>query len=472
MNAPAPPLLDRFAAIVGSPYAIREASAVQPYLIEPRDKFAGRTPLVLRPGSVAEVAAIIQLANETGTGIVPQGGNTGLVGGQIPSATGDQILVSMSRLNRILAIDPEGDTMTVEAGVILADVQKAADDAGRLFPLSLASEGSCEIGGNLSTNAGGTEVLAYGNTRDLVLGIQVVLASGEVWDGLRTLRKDNTGYHMKDLFIGAEGTLGIITAAVLKLAPKPSGTSVAFVGLRRPADALALLNIARNAAGTALTAFELIPRIGLETVLTHIPGTRDPLAGRHDWYVLLQIYSGRSQADADGLVETIFTAGMEKDLVEDGVRAETIEQAEAIWRLRHSLSEVQKFEGGSIKHDVAVPIALAPTFIERASEAVVKTLPGCRPFPFGHLGDGNIHFNVSQPVDMDKQDFLGRWDAINAAVFAIVGEMGGTISAEHGIGVLKRDLLKTVKSPVEMDLMRRMKAALDPNGILNPGKVL
>lgn len=472
MNAPTQSLLDRFAAIVGSAYALRDQTAIAPYLIEPREKFHGRTPLVLRPGTTAEVAAIVKLAGAAGIAVVPQGGNTGLVGGQIPTEADNQILVSLSRLNRIRAIDPEGNTMTAEAGVILADAHRAADDVDRLFPLSLASEGSCEIGGNLSTNAGGTEVLAYGNTRDLVLGVEVVLASGEVWDGLRTLRKDNTGYHLKDLFIGAEGTLGIITAAVLKLVPKPRGTSVAFVGVSDPTAALALYHVARNAAGSALTAFELIPRIGLETVLKHIPGTRDPLAGEHAWYVLLQIHSGRSQADADEMIETIFGEAFDKGMVEDGTRAESIEQAEAIWRLRHSLSEVQKFEGGSIKHDVAVPIAAVPEFLERASAAVVAVVPGGRPFAFGHLGDGNIHFNLTQPVGMDKQAFLDRWEAVNAAVFAIIAELGGTISAEHGIGQLKREALKTVKSPVEMALMHKVKEMLDPKGTMNPGKVL
>jgi len=475
MNAPLPPaapLLDRFAAIVGPAHAIRDAAAMAAYLDEPRDKFHGRSPLVLRPGSVDEVAAILKLASETGTAIVPQGGNTGLVGGQVPDTSGTEVLLSLSRLNRIREVDPESDTLTAEAGVVLADVHQAAAAADRLFPLSLSSEGTCEIGGNLSSNAGGTNVLAYGNARELVLGLEVVLPSGEVWNGLRKLRKDNTGYDLKNLFIGAEGTLGVITAAVLKLWPRPRGTGVAFVGLKSPAAALGLLQVARRHAGGALTAFEFMADIALDTVLKHIPGTRAPLAGRHDWYVLLEIASPKSQADADLAVETIFEEGVGEDLVEDGVRAESLDQVNAFWRIRHSISEVQKFIGGSIKHDVALPLSRVPEFLDRAAAVVEEVIPGCRPFPFGHLGDGNVHYNVSQPPAMEKAAFLARWDEVNAAVHALVVALGGTVSAEHGIGVLKRDLLKTVKSPVELALMEKVKHVLDPLGIMNPGKVL
>lgn len=476
MDAKAPAiaadLIDRFAAIVGAQHALRDEASIAPHLIEPRARFIGRTPMVLRPGSVDEVSAILRLANETATPIVPQGGNTGLVGGQIPDLSGREVLVSLSRLNRIREVDTEGDTMTAEAGVILAEAQRTADAADRLFPLGLASEGSCEIGGNLSTNAGGTAVLAYGNMRNLVLGVEVVLASGEVWNGLRKLRKDNTGYDLRDLFIGAEGTLGIITAAVLRLFPRPRGKSVAFVGLKDPAAALRLLDVARQQAGAGLTAFELIPRIAIDVVLNYVPGTRDPIAGRHDWYALLEVSSSRSEADAEAMVEAIFGEGVAEGFVEDGVQARSLEQANAFWRIRHALSEVQKHEGGSIKHDVAVPVAAVPEFIARAGEAVTALIPGARPFPFGHVGDGNVHYNVSQPVGMDKAAFLARWDEVNGVVHAIVGELGGTISAEHGIGQLKREVLKAVKSPVEIDLMRRIKAAFDPNGIMNPGKVL
>ena len=472
MNAPTQPLLDRFAQIVGPAYAVRDPQSIQPYLIEPREKFHGRTPLVLRPGSVAEVAAILKLANETRTPVVPQGGNTGLVGGQIASEKGDEIVVSLSRLNRLRSVDPDNNTIIAEAGAILADVHKAADAVDRLFPLSLASEGSCEIGGNLSTNAGGTGVLAYGNTRDLVLGVEVVLPSGDIWNGLKILRKDNTGYDLKDLFVGAEGTLGIITAAVLQLVPKPRGISVAILAVENPTAALQLLHLARGHAGRSLTAFELIPRIGFEFVLRHAPGTRDPLAETYPWYVLMEYSSGRSQEDADEAVDAIFAAGFEAGLIDDGTRSQSAQQAAAFWHLRHMMSEVQKFEGGSIKHDVAVPLAAVPELLERAAADVTALIPGARPFPFGHMGDGNIHLNISQPVGADKDAFLARWEEVNELVHGIVGELGGTISAEHGIGRLKRDLLKKVKSPLEIDMMRRLKAAFDPNGIMNPGKVL
>ena len=476
MDAPTPPLddrlLDRFAAIAGERYALRDPQAVAPYLVELRDRYFGRTAMVLRPGSVAEVAAVLKLANETRTAIVPQGGNTGMVGGQIPDKSGGQIVLSLSRLDRIRAVDPEGDTMTVDGGVTLAAARAAADAADRLFPLSLASEGTCEIGGNLSTNAGGTAVLVYGNSRELCLGLEVVLASGEVWNGLRRLRKDNTGYDLRDLFIGAEGTLGVITGAVLKLFPKPRGAATAFVGLASPTAALALFRVARGIAGGALTAFELFPRIGIDFLLRHLPGARDPLAGRHEWYVLFDVSTLHAQAEADQLVEAIFGEGFDRGLAQDGMRAESVAQAEEVWRLRHSMSEVQRHEGGSIKHDVAVPVSAVPALIERASAAVAAAIPGVRPVPFGHIGDGNIHFNFSQPLGADKRAFLARWDEVNDIVHGVVVDLGGTISAEHGVGVMKRDLLKRVKSPLEIDMMRRLKTAFDPNGILNPGKVL
>ncbi len=465
-------LIARFAAIVGDAQALRDPADIAPYLVEPRNKFHGTTPLVLRPGSVAEVSAILKLASETGTPIVPQGGNTGVVGGQVPDASGRDVGVALSRLNRVREVDPAGDTMTVEAGVILAEAQRAAEAADRLFPLSLASEGSCEIGGNLSTNAGGTAVLAYGNARNLVLGLEVVLAGGEVWHGLRRLRKDNTGYDLRDLFVGGEGTLGIITAAVLRLFPRPRGTSVAFIGLKDPAAALKLLSVARGQASSGLTSFELIPRIAIDVVLKYVPGTRDPLAGRHDWYVLLEVSSSRSEADAEQTVEAIFGEGVASGCVEDGVQARSLDQANAFWRIRHTLSEVQKHEGGSIKHDIAVPVAAIPAFIDKANAAVTALIPGARPFPFGHVGDGNIHYNITQPEGADKAAFLARWGEVNEVVHAIVAEFDGTISAEHGIGQLKRGMLAAVKSPVEMEMMRKIKAVFDPQGILNPGKVL
>jgi len=461
-------LLDRFAAIVGSKYLITDAAAQEPYLVELRGLYHGRTPAVLRPGTVAEVAAILKLASETRTAVVPQGGNTGLVGGQIPHA--GELLLSLTRLDRIRDVDATSNTMTCEAGVVLAKVQDAAAAVERLFPLSLAAEGSCTIGGNLSTNAGGTAVLAYGNTRDLVLGLEVVLADGRVWNGLSKLKKDNTGYDLKNLFIGAEGTLGFITAAVLKLFPRPRAVETAYVGLASPADALALFNLAGERAGGTVTSFELMSRTSVEFALRHGPGCRDPLGTPHPWYVLIELSS--QAAGLRGALEDLLGAAAEQGHVTDATIAASLEQRKAFWHLRDMLSDVQRFEGGSIKHDVSVPIAAVPDFIARASAAVEALIPGCRPAAFGHLGDGNVHFNVSQPVGGDTAQYLARWDDMGAAVNRIVTVLHGSISAEHGIGQLKRDLLPDVKDPVALELMRALKRTLDPNGILNPGKVL
>ncbi|CAM5763638.1 D-2-hydroxyacid dehydrogenase [Labrys miyagiensis] len=464
-------LLARFAAIVGSRYAISDVDDQQPFLKEWRDRYHGKTPLVLLPGSVEEVSAILELADETGTPIVPQGGNTGLVGGQVPHATGNELLVSLRRLDRIRAVDPDSNTMDVEAGVTLQRVQEAADAAGRFFPLSLPSEGSCTIGGNIGTNAGGTGVIAYGNTRDLVMGLEVVLPGGRVWHGMRHLRKDNTGYDLRNLFIGAEGTLGIVTAAVVKLFPKPRSVGTAFIGVDSPANALNLLHEARANGGGTVTAFELMPRLGIDFVVRHVPGARDPIAAKYPWYVLLEV-STQAEGGVGEALEGMLMAAYEKGYAGDAVIASSLEQAADFWRLREQLSETQKFEGGSIKHDVSVPIRLVPAFLDKAVAAVEAFIPGSRPLPFGHLGDGNIHFNVSQPVGGDKKAFLDKWEATNAVVHGIVAEFHGSISAEHGIGQSKRALLPGVKDPVEMEMMRSIKATLDPKGIMNPGKVL
>jgi len=464
-----PDLIARFAAIVGQRYAVTDPTEIAPYLTEERGLYHGRSPLVLRPSSVAEVAAILKVANETRTPIVPQGGNTGLVGGQTPHQ--GEVLLSLRRLDRIREVDPTSNTMTCEAGVVLIKAQEAAAAAGRLFPLSLGAEGSCTIGGNLSTNAGGTGALAYGVARELVLGIEVVLADGRILNNLRKLKKDNTGYDLRHLFIGAEGTLGVITAAVLKLFPRPRAVETAFIGVPSPHAALALLNLAEERAGGMVTGFELIPRIALEFAVKHAPMCRDPLAGAHAWYVLLELCS---QA-RDGLrvqIEEILAAGAEHSLLEDATVAASLEQTNAFWLLRHHIADTQKYEGGSIKHDVSVPVNAVPDFIAEATAAVEAMIPGCRPVPFGHLGDGNIHYNVSQPVGADRASFLARWDQVNDAVFAVVAKLGGSISAEHGIGVMKRELLPGVKDPVAFELMRSFKRLLDPNGILNPGKVL
>jgi D-lactate dehydrogenase (cytochrome) len=461
-------LLARFAAIVGDRHAITDPRAQEPYLIELRGLYHGRTPMVLRPGTVAEVAAILKLADETRMPIVPQGGNTGLVGGQVPRA--GEIVLSLTRLDRIREVDPTSNTMTCEAGVVLAKAQEAAAAAERLLPLSLAAEGSCTIGGNLATNAGGTAVLAYGNARDLLLGLEVALADGRVWNGLSKLKKDNTGYDLKNLFVGAEGTLGVITAAVLKLYPRPRAVETAFVGLASPDDALKLLGLAGERAGGAVTSFELMSRLSVEFALRHGPGCRDPLGARHPWYVLVELSS--QTAELRGVLEDLLAAGAERGRIDDATIAASLDQTKAFWHLRNMLSEVQKHEGGSIKHDVSVPVAAVPEFIAAASAAVETMIPGCRPAPFGHLGDGNIHFNVSQPVGADTAAYLARWEEMSTLVHGIVTRLDGSISAEHGIGLLKRDLLPGVKDKVALELMRALKRTLDPNNILNPGKVL
>ncbi|KQK31070.1 hydroxyacid dehydrogenase [Bosea thiooxidans] len=464
-------ILDRMAGIVGAKNVVTDADAMVPYLKEWRDLFRGKAQAIVRPGTVAEVVELVKLAAETRTALVPQGGNTGLVGGQIPIGEGREIVLSLQRLDKIRAVDTDGDTMIVEAGVTLKRAQDAAEAAGRLFPLSLASEGSCTIGGNLSTNAGGTAVLAYGNARDLCMGLEVVLPDGRIWNGLRQLRKDNTGYDLKNLFIGAEGTLGIITAAVLKLFPMPAARATAFLAVPSPEAALELLNAAKAGAGGTLTTFELMPRVGLDFVLRHAAGARDPLSGPSPWYVLMEV-SAQVPAGLDEAVETFLGEALEKGIVTDAALAGSLTQRADFWKLREMLSEVQIHEGGSIKHDVSVPVHATPEFLNRAIAAVEAMVPGCRPVPFGHLGDGNIHFNVSQPVGADKAGFLANWSKMNEMVHAIVAELKGSISAEHGIGRLKRDLLPGVKDPVELDLMRSIKKTLDPQGIFNPGSVL
>ncbi len=472
MTPPSSETLEKFTAIVGPANTLSADQDISPYLIEPRERYIGKTALVLRPGSTAEVSQILALANETGTAIVPQGGNTGVVGGQIPFESGNEIIISLSRMNRIREVDASGNTMTVEAGVILQHVQEAADAVDRLFPLSLAAEGSCQIGGNLATNAGGIAVLAYGNARDLVLGLEVVLANGRIWDGLTTLRKDNMGYDLKNLFIGSEGTLGIITAATLKLFPKPKERSTAFLGLTNLRTATDLFSFVSEMAGPHLTGFELLPRIGLDFVLRHGEGVRDPLSDHYPWYVLMELSGFEADGALARLSERILEGALEVELIQDAAIASSLAQAQDFWRIRESLPDLQKPEGGSIKHDVSVPIAKIPEFIERANKAVEKLVPGARPIPFGHFGDGNIHYNVSQPTEMDKADYLAKWDSMAEVVHEIVLNLGGSISAEHGVGRMKRDELARVKGPEAMDLMRAIKQTFDPKGILNPGKVI
>lgn len=396
-------IIKQFTAITGENHAIRNRADIAPYLIEPRGIFHGQSPLVLKPGTVEEVSEILALASRTGTAIVPQAGNTGHVGGQVPIEDGTEIILSLSRLNKIRHVDVQGNTMTVEAGCILEDIHTAAHNADRLFPLSLGSQGSCQIGGNLSTNAGGTAVLAYGNTRQLCLGLEVVLPTGEIWNGLRRLKKDNTGYDLRDLFIGAEGTLGIITAAVIRLFPVPAGHQVAIAGLDDPHKALLALNLAQKKCDTALTGFEIMPRVGMEFTTTHIPGNRDPLQQPHDWYVLVDISSAQSEEAAAQLMEAFLQDALEADLINDAVIAQSQEQCQALWKLREDMSASQKPEGGSIKHDVSVPVAAVPDFMDKADHAVMQAMPNARIVAFGHMGDGNIHYNISQPKGADLQ---------------------------------------------------------------------
>jgi FAD/FMN-containing dehydrogenase len=457
-------------AIVGAKHVIVDPAGMEGFLQEPRDLFHGNALCVVQPGSTEEVAAILSLCHDTATAVVPQGGNTGLVGGQIPSSCGCEIVLSLSRMRAMREVDLASNTMTVEAGMVLARVQEAASRAGRLFPLSLGAEGSCTIGGNLATNAGGTNVIAYGNARDLVLGLEVVLADGRILSDLSKLKKNNTGYDLKHLFMGSEGTLGVITAAVLKVFPKPAAVETAFIGLASPQAALDLLDLARGMAGGEITSFEMIPRIGLDFVFAHFRAS-DVLSNKHPWYVLLELSSQSSQGLAGRLVD-LLEAGAGKHIIEDAVIAASLEQRNNFWKLRELLPEAQCYEGGSIKHDVSVPIADIPAFLEEAEQAVMSAVPGARLVAFGHAGDGNIHCNVSQPIGADAQAFLARWDEINAIVHAIVINHRGSISAEHGIGQLKRDLLPKVKDKVAMEVMRAIKQTLDPKNILNPGKVL
>ncbi|MEX2631471.1 MAG: FAD-binding oxidoreductase [Tistlia sp.] len=468
-------LHDQILDAVGEEGVVAAPADMARYLAEERGRFVGRAAFVVRPASTAEVAEVVKLCAAAGVGVVPQGGNTSLVGGSIPFEEGDEIVLSLERMTRIRELDADNFTITVEAGVILQQVQEAAAAADRLFPLSLGAEGSCRIGGNIASNAGGVQVLRYGNMRDLVLGLEVVLPDGRIWDGLRALRKDNTGYDLKQLFVGSEGTLGVVTAAVLKLYARPREVVTAFVAVPDPAAALALLGRLRAASGESVTSFELIPRLILEFALRHIEGCRDPLSAPQPWYLLVELFGGREDGGLREALEEALAAAYEDGTVLDAALAESETQRRAFWQLRENLTEAQKFEGGSIKHDVSVPVSAVPAFLKEAEAKCRELVPGCRPVPFGHLGDGNIHFNVSQPEGggaAEREAFLAGWDAMNRAVHDIVHRHRGSISAEHGIGRLKLAENARFKSPVELDLMRAVKQALDPHGIMNRGKVL
>ena len=464
--------IPQLADIVGNSGLLTVSADMAPYLVDERRRYRGNALAVVRPASTEQVSSIVRLCLEAGVAIVPQGGNTSLCGAATPFEHGGEIVLSLARMNRIREIDSINYTITVEAGVILVDVQRAAEESDRLFPLSLGGEGTARIGGNLSTNAGGTGVLRYGTARELALGLEVVLPDGRVWDGLSGLRKDNTGYDLKQLFMGAEGTLGIITAAVLKLFPRPNEVQTAFVAVPDPRTAVEFLTSARIASGDRVITFELIPRLPLDLVLRHIPGTRDPLANVYDAYVLFELASSQPGDDLRGLMEIIVSNAMEAGLVLDAAFAESGQQAIDFWRLRESLPEAQKFAGASIKHDVSVPISRISDFMDVASAKVEAAVPGLRVCAFGHLGDGNIHFNLCQPEGGDGAAFESRMAELNRIVHDTVVAMRGSISAEHGIGRLRKDELAHYASDVSLDLMRRIKFALDPEGIMNPGKVI
>jgi FAD/FMN-containing dehydrogenase len=463
--------LDRLKAIVGPRGYIEDAPGKAAYLNDTRDLFHGASPLVLRPASTAEVAAIVTACGAARIGIVPQGGNTGLVGGSVPTQSGGEVVISLARMNEVRDLDAINYTMTVEAGCVLADVQNAARAADRLFPLSLAAEGSCQIGGNLSTNAGGTAVLRYGNAKELVLGLEVVLPNGEVWKGLRRLRKDNTGYDLKQLFLGAEGSLGIVTAAVLKLFPLPVDTATALVALPDVESTPPLLAMLRQASGDAITTFEYMHRACMD-ILVAYTDLGDPFEEAYEHYALVELTSSRRDAGLNALLERTLESAFDDGIAVNAVIASSGAQAERLWRMRETLPEAQKNLGVGIKHDVSVPVSRVPEFILRATKYCEDTIAGARVVAFGHIGDGNVHFNLMQPEGADVAAFLARGTEITTRVHDLAAELDGSFSAEHGIGVLKKHELERYKSPIELELMRTLKRTLDPDNIMNPGKVV
>ena len=463
--------LTKLKKTLGSKGWIEDPKEIEPYLIEERGLYKGKSALLLKPSNTIEVSNIIKLCNFHNIKIVPQGGRTGLCGGTIPSENGSEIILSLERMNKILELNKENFTITVEAGCILNNIQVLAEDSNFFFPLSLASEGSCTIGGNLATNAGGINVLRYGMTRDLVLGLEVVMANGDIWDNLKSLRKDNRGYNLKHLFVGSEGTLGIITKAILKLFPAPNFIETAIFSISDPEAAIKLFSLARTASADLLNAYELINRIGLEMVLKNIPNTKEPFNKKYKWYILLE-FSSSSKSNLRDQMENLFALALNENIVLDGIIAESTEQRKELWILRDGLNEAQKPEGASIKHDISVPINNVSKFINKASKTVEEFIPNSRTVIFGHIGDGNIHFNITQPKDMNKNDYLKKWESVNKIVFEIVNNLNGSFSAEHGIGKLKRKELKKYNPKVEINLMKSIKNNFDPNNILNPGKVL
>ncbi|MFZ6655979.1 FAD-binding oxidoreductase [Undibacterium sp. TJN19] len=458
--------------ITGPGFVLTDETAQQPYLLDWRKRYLGKALAVLLPGSREEVAALVRLCAEHGIACVPQGGNTGLVMGSVPDQSGTAVVISLKRLNRILAVDIENNTITVEAGCLLADIQAAAEQHQRLFPLSLASEGSCTIGGNLSTNAGGTAVLRYGNTRELCLGLEVVTASGNIWNGLRGLRKDNTGYDLRDLYIGAEGTLGIITAAVLKLFPEPKAKITAFAALETAEAALSLLSLAQASLGPTLTGFELISAFSLQLVLKHFPKLKNPFERNFPYYALLEISDHETESHAIDLMEKMLETAMQNASILNAVCATSISQSKSLWHLRENISAAQAAEGMNIKHDISLPVSQIPHFIALTDTQLETAFPGCQLVCFGHMGDGNLHYNVSAPSTSGDVEFIKNQEAINRIVHDSVNSLGGSISAEHGLGMLKREEIKLYKSSLELSLMQAIKMALDPQNLMNPGKLI
>ncbi|NBC23232.1 MAG: FAD-binding protein [Gammaproteobacteria bacterium] len=463
--------LEGLKAAVGEGGYLDDPEAMAPYLEEWRGRYRSETPLVLLPADTGAVAEVVARCRQEGIGIVPQGGNTGLCGGAVAGGDGLQVILSLRRMNRIRELSTAGDFLIAEAGCVLADLQTAADEAGRLFALSLAAEGSCQIGGNLATDAGGINVLRYGTARQQVLGLEVVLADGRVWNGLRTLRKNTAGYDLRDLFIGAEGTLGIITAAALRLHPRPADVATAMVAIDAPGGAVALLEAMRGHLGEEISAFELVSGRALEFVLRHIADTRHPFDEDHPAYVLMES-TAHSPAAAMPRLESALAAALEQGLLIDAATAGDGRRREALWRLRHSISEAQRHEGVSLKHDISVPVERIGEFLQRAGAELARQFPDARAVVFGHVGDGNLHYNLSQPAGADPEAFRALEPRVNETVFDMVRACGGSFSAEHGVGLLRREQMRRYLDETELDLMRRLKAALDPAGILNPGKVL
>lgn len=465
-------LLHALEAIVGPAGIVCDPARMASYLSDWRNAYSGLAALVVRPATTEEVAAVVRLCHEHRVGLVPQGGNTGLCGGSIPDASGTQVVLSLTRMTRIRQIDLANETITVEAGVVLQHLQEAAAEVDRLFPLSLGAQGSCTVGGNLATNAGGTAVLRYGNMRDLTLGLEVVLSDGRIWNGLRGLRKDNTGYDLKHLFIGSEGSLGIITAAVLKLYPAVRSITTAWVALPDVGSAIELIGAIRGLCGDRLTGFELMSRQSVDFVLRHVDGCSDPFAEAHPWYALIELSDAQPGAPLNDLLEAGLGDALERSRIRDAVLAGSEAQVAGLWAMREGISEAQNHEGPSLKHDISVPVSCIPDFIERTDQALLERFPGVRIVTYGHVGDGNLHYNISKPLASDDAAFKARQAAITDVIYDATAAYNGSISAEHGLGQAKREAAMRYKDPVELDLMRTLKHTLDPQGLMNPGKVL